>query len=128
MKPVFSDFAARTRVAGASVPGTAGTEGTAPAEAPDEVALAGILRLLDRARSGPLSPTDRAFVRGARAVFAELVQVCDDLLSQPPASAPAPPVAAAQAPMPREKKAPPPGSRAARPRRGKPGGAASGPG
>src|SRR5215471_7666977 len=87
MKSAFTDFAASTRVAGASVSRTVAAELADPTGSlmPSDVAMVGILRVLDRLRGGQLTPTDRAFVLGAHSVFAELVQVCEKLLSAPPA-------------------------------------------
>jgi hypothetical protein len=78
--------AAAVPVRGATIPvhHDAGGPG-ASAPAADEAAVMNILRVLGRARGGTgLDPIDRAFVLAAKAMFAELVTVCDALLSRPP--------------------------------------------
>lgn len=54
---------------------------------PDEAAILYILRILNRAsRPRPLTPVEHAFVVGARAMFRQLVEVCDDLIKKDPKS------------------------------------------
>ena len=126
MKPGFPDFAASTRVAGASVSRAMAMELAEPTGSlmPSDVAMVGILRVLDRLRGGHLTATDRAFVLGAHSVFAELVQVCEKLLSAQPApttgSLPVSRPGSAPATTTVVSGRPEPGSRAARPRRSKP--------
>jgi hypothetical protein len=94
MNARLPNFAERAR--GASVPASEGPEAPgAVSEQPaaDEAALMNLLRLLNQLRTCPaLTPVERAFVLGAKAVFQELAAVCDAVLAPPPASA-APPAA-----------------------------------
>ncbi|MBX9585099.1 MAG: hypothetical protein K2X87_32740, partial [Gemmataceae bacterium] len=97
-------YPAAVPVRGATIP--APPEPGGPGPAADEAAVVHILRILHRVRdAGTLAPIDRAFVLAARAMFAELGNVCDALLSRPPEPAgpprrPALPVIGGEGPTP----------------------------
>ncbi len=85
MNAGFADFSGSARARSAAVPAEeSSTMGAASAQAAaDEATLTNILRLLHRVRpAAPLSPVERAFVLGARAMFEQLAKVCDDLLAR----------------------------------------------
>jgi hypothetical protein len=49
----------------------------------DEMAILYVMRLLNQAsQPRPLTPVENAFVTGARAMFAQLTKVCDDLMQK----------------------------------------------
>ena len=119
MNTPISDYAAQTPARGASVrPAEKGgaSEASPDQLRADEAALTKILRLLNQVKPpGALSPVERAFVLGAKAIFAELTQVCDNLLAPgseaalgavaglPAANAPAEPARPAQEAAPEAK-------------------------
>jgi hypothetical protein len=130
MSTGLSDYAERMPARGASVSPAEefeAPEAVSDQPSADEAALMNILRLLNRVRPAPaLTPVERAFVLGAKAMFTELTGICDALLTLPTptpsaaaAAAPTPPVPA-QTPSP----APAPTGRARARQRPTPGGGA----
>lgn len=91
------DFYRPAKGASVTSAGTTGTFTGEPANpATDEAALMNILRLLNRVRPDePLTPVQRAFLLGARAMFEELKQICDQFLKRQPAPTAAPAITAA---------------------------------
>ncbi len=124
MNTRLSDFAEQTRARGASVAAPAGPLSPgAMLEQPavDEAALMNLLRLLNQVRaSRALTPVERAFVLGARAVFEELARVCHAALAVPGAMEPPPVSSTEQPPVSGE---PAPAGRPRARRRPTPGGA-----
>jgi len=102
MNARFSELAEQTPARGASVhpgqPAMAGGPHDWPAA--EEAALMGVLRILNRVKvPRPLTPVERSFVVGAKALFEELTEVCDQLLAaQRAEEPPAPPAQPAPAP------------------------------
>ena len=124
MSTRLSDYAEHTQARGAAVPSAdeARSIGTVPNyPGADEAALVNVLRLLNRiGHPAPLAPVERAFVLGAKAMFVELMQICDHLLEPskraevptPPAlPTPSPPVekTSAAPATPRHRQRPTPG-------------------
>jgi hypothetical protein len=98
LNPAFTDFAAEHPGTGAAVSPGEGPGAPAGAPSTDEAVLMYVLRLLNQHRaSETVAPVPRAFVVGARAMFSELIQICDDLLKESP-KPPVPPPAAEPSP------------------------------
>ena len=89
MTTPLTEYAESTRARAASLlpKGPSGVPEAGPEEATaSEAALMNILRLLNGiGGSRPLTPVERSFVLGAKAMFEELVRVCGVLLAAAPA-------------------------------------------